>query len=87
MAKLEIYVSVECWTGGETDRIVAETRLNYPDVDVQVINGAAGAWPSYVFATPTYVLNGRVISLGNPEWQRLSFELRTAEKTSREMGK
>jgi hypothetical protein len=36
--------------------------------------------PSIVFAAPTYVLNGHVVSIGNPRREELAAQLRDAQK-------
>ncbi len=38
----------------------------FPQVAIELIDIAAGPGPETIFAVPTYVLNGRVVSLGNP---------------------
>ena len=71
MNKLEIYIREECWTCAESLRIAEEMREEFPQVTIEVIDLSAVPRPSNVFATPTYVLNGRVISLGNPKREEL----------------
>lgn len=66
---LAIYVAPGC-LGCERARALAETirALPLPGVDVRLVDlGEPGAErPPAVFAVPTYLLNGRVLSLGNP---------------------
>lgn len=66
---LEIVVAPGC-LGGETARWLAGVvgGLGFADLDVRVIDlGDPGAVrPSAVFAVPTYLLDGRVLCLGNP---------------------
>lgn len=78
MTKLDVYIADDCWSCTETGRIVSKVMDEFPSISVETINAETGRWPSYVFAAPTYVLNGRVISLGNPGWQQLRDQLRTA---------
>jgi hypothetical protein len=65
---LEVYVSSECLNCDEALSLAEEAAARYPDVVVRVIdldlNGSPP--PDPVVAVPTYVLNGRVVSLGNP---------------------
>lgn len=75
MTKLEVFVTDDCWTCDETDRIVSKVAVDFPTVDVEVINARTGRWPNNVFASPTYMLNGRIISLGNPSWATLCQQL------------
>jgi hypothetical protein len=67
---LEIYVAPNCF-GCETARDVARMvrALGWPDLEVRVLDLSEPGVspPPAVFAVPTYVLDGRVISLGNPE--------------------
>jgi hypothetical protein len=75
---LEIFVMPHCF-GCETARRLAE-RIRaqaLPHVDVRLVDlSAPGAVrPSTVFAVPTYLLDGRVLSLGNPEEEWLLSQL------------
>ncbi|MBW3633519.1 MAG: hypothetical protein KY456_10895 [Chloroflexi bacterium] len=67
---LEIYVAPDCF-GCETARHLASTvrALSRPDLEVRLLDLSEPdvIRPSAVFAVPTYMLDGRVISLGNPE--------------------
>ena len=66
--QLSIYVMQHC-DGCAYAREVAEAiRLHYPRVCVAVVDiGQSGVTiPDEIFATPTYMLNGKVWSLGNP---------------------
>ena len=47
----------------------------FPEATVELVDIQGSPLPEYVFAVPTYVLNGRVISLGNPTRQELSQKL------------
>lgn len=82
MAKLEVYVSGDCWSCAETYRIVDKVALQFPEVMVDVVEAGTGRWPNYVFASPTYVLNGRVISLGNPGWEELTRKLKAVQRVA-----
>jgi len=83
---LEIYVAPDC-LGCETARdLAARVReTGAPNLDVRLIDlGTPGAVrPPAVFAVPTYLLDGRVLSLGNPEpsWlmERLAAPVPTAD--------
>ena len=71
MIKLQIFVSDDCWACKETHRIAAETRARFTDVDVSVLDLLSDQRPAAVFAAPTYLLNGKIISLGNPRREEL----------------
>ena len=75
---LEIYIALDCF-GCETARTLASNvrALNRPDLEVQVLDLSEPdvIRPPAVFAVPTYMLDGRVISLGNPEQEWLLDQL------------
>ena len=79
MVSLEIYVTAECWSCEESKRIAAEMREEFPRVAIELVDLQSGRRPSQVFAAPTYVLNGRVISLGNPTRKELREKLKVAQ--------
>lgn len=65
---LQVFVADHCQTCDYIEPLLAELRQNCPLVRIEIVNlGEPGSQrPAAVFATPTYILNGRVISLGNP---------------------
>ena len=77
---LRVYVSDDCWSCQETRRIVAEITPQFPEVTVELLE-MDGDRPDDVFAVPTYVLNGRVIFMGNPTRGELSQKLIAAHQT------
>jgi len=66
MVKLQVYINEDCWTCDESRRIVAEIAPQFPEVKVELLDLSSGEYPDNIFAVPTFVLNGRIISLGNP---------------------
>ena len=66
MPRLQVYIADHCWTCEETARIVAGAARRYPEIAFEVLNLDEVEQPENVFAVPTYVLDGRVIFLGNP---------------------
>lgn len=71
--RLAIYVASHCGTCRYAHEVADDIRLRYPAVRVEVIDieAAPEAVPEEVFATPTYMLNGRIWSLGNPSEQKI----------------
>lgn len=65
---LQVFIANHCQTCDYIEPLLAELRQNCPLVRVEIVNlsGPSSQRPTAVFATPTYMLNGRVISLGNP---------------------
>ena len=77
---LEVYVSRECLNCGEAMRLASEAAERFPGVVVRVIDLDLDGSPppDPVVAVPTYVLNGRVVSLGNPYPEELFSRLHEA---------
>jgi hypothetical protein len=65
---LRIYVGKHCWSCDEAVRLAEEVERKFVELNVEVIDLDAEGSVNYddVFSTPTYILNGRTISLGNP---------------------
>jgi hypothetical protein len=79
MIKLQVYTSDDCWTCEETERIVSDVAARFPDVEVNVLNLTSPDKPDEVFAVPTYLINGRIVSLGNPTREELAHKLKKAQ--------
>lgn len=65
---LKIYVAEHCLGCEEACDTAFRIEQDYPHLTVQVIDVEKNkeAIPEEVFATPTYILNNRIVSLGNP---------------------
>lgn len=74
---LRIYIGQHCWSCEEALRLAAEVRTHFTALNVELIDldaeGSVNA--DDVFSTPTYVFNGRTISLGNPTRDELFLKL------------
>ena len=69
---LRIYISEHCWGCQGAREVAAQMQQLYPKLAVRLVDlDAAEEKPDGIFATPTYVLNGRVVSLGNPRPEAL----------------
>jgi len=68
ISKLKIFVAEDCPGCVEARAIATHIEQGYPGLNVEVIdiNNDPTAVPEKVFATPTYILDDRVVSLGNP---------------------
>ncbi len=80
--RLEVYVSSQCLNCDEAVRLAEEAAARYPSVIVRVVDldqeVDKGPPPDPVVAVPTYVLDGRVVSLGNPYPEELFARLHEA---------
>ncbi len=65
---LEVFVEAGCESCDRALALADEIAKQFPSLPVSVIDisETANALPDAVFAVPTYVLNGRVVALGNP---------------------
>ena len=71
--QLTIYVTRHCPNCQYALEMAATIRAQYAHVEVRVVEleTATEPIPDCVFATPTYLLNGRVWSLGNPSYPQV----------------
>jgi len=78
--RLEVYVSSQCLNCGEAVRLAEEAAARYPNVGVRVIDldEDGSPPPDPIVAVPTYLLDGQVISLGNPYPEELFARLHEA---------
>ncbi len=76
---LRVYVDRDCWNCQEARALAYEMTELFPSIRVELIDlGQVANRPDDIFATPTFVLNGRVISLGNPSREALYQHIRHA---------
>lgn len=68
MPLVQIVVASSCAGCREARRLAGEAKRRFPTVAVDVIDldTEPERQPESVFAVPTYLLDGHVISLGNP---------------------
>ena len=68
MRTLEVFVTADCAGSAAARRIAADLARAAPDLAVQVIDvhAESARVPAAVVAVPTYVVDGRLIHLGNP---------------------
>lgn len=80
---LRVYIAPHCPICREALRIVESIRRRFAKLYVEVIDLEAKHAKNIdgVFSVPTYVLNGRTVSLGNPELEALERKLTNAMST------
>lgn len=68
MIRLEVYIEWDCLVCRRSLRLAEHVRQRFPTVDVRIVNVTTerGEHSDLVIATPTFILNGRIFSLGNP---------------------
>jgi hypothetical protein len=77
-AELIIYVSRYCTVCRYAYEVADLIRTSFPWVQVSLVDLETTETdvPEVVFATPTYLLNGRVWSLGNPSLEKVQTTFR-----------
>lgn len=80
---LDVYVISGCANCEYARGLASRVADAFPSVHVQVVDLMTLAEPpEAVFAAPTYVVNGKVVSLGNPDDQELFALLQAAQSSS-----
>lgn len=79
--RVAIYVTDHCANCDYAREVARLIRADYPRVTVAVIDLAdpQEPVPDAVFATPTYLIDGRLWSLGNPSPQQIRDKLSVVE--------
>ena len=71
--KLEVYVVDDCSSCERAQNFVAGIINRYANLKIDLFNlsNPDTISPDNVFATPTYILNGSILFLGNPSLEEL----------------
>ncbi|MBI2845925.1 MAG: hypothetical protein HYX86_05205 [Chloroflexi bacterium] len=71
--KLQIVVEPRCAFCPQAITLGQQAKSHFPDLEVEILDLAQQGTqrPEQVVAVPTFLLNGEVISLGNPSALRL----------------
>lgn len=66
--RLKVYISSLCFACEGTGFIVKKIEKYFPDLKVEIIDIESENMeiPDSIFSVPTYSLNGKTVSLGNP---------------------
>jgi hypothetical protein len=77
MAQLDVYVAENCFGCAEAQRLASVVASRFARLSVRVVDleRDPDARPESVVAVPSYVLDGRVIALGNPRQAELFLDL------------
>lgn len=86
VAALRVYVEAGCRNCDRALRLAQEARERFLDLDVQVVDmtDPSSERREEVFAVPTFALDGRVLSLGNPRRDKLMSEIAAALERERQ---
>ncbi len=71
---LVLYIDENCPSCASAVEVAERARVEFPHVDVSVVDLGVSSedQPDGVFAVPTFLLEGTVVSLGTPSWERLA---------------
>lgn len=66
---LKIFVRTSCAGCAEAQATAYHIEETFPQVAVEVVDmdNPQAVIPDEIFATPTYLLDGHIVSLGNPD--------------------
>jgi CRP-like cAMP-binding protein len=81
VATLTVYVEQGCPSCHAAREVAERVRAIYPEVKVLVVDlgdVSSEEVPPQVFAAPTFLLDGEVVSLGTPAWETLTALLERA---------
>jgi hypothetical protein len=80
--QVSIYVTAHCSNCGYAWQVADQIRGEYPHIAVTLVDLAnpQEPVPDAVFATPTYLLDGRLWFLGNPSPDQVRVRLDSLEK-------
>jgi hypothetical protein len=79
--RLEIVVAPNCPPCLEARSIAGEAATRFPALEVELIElDGRRPLPERVVATPTYLLDGVVVSLGNPPREALFAEIECRQR-------
>ena len=78
---LEIYITENCFGCKGALELAEELRNEFPSVVIELIelHKAGKRRRAEIFPTPTYVLDGKTVSLGNPDPRVIRDQLRAAQ--------
>jgi hypothetical protein len=71
---LKIFIAENCPGCNDARLIAAQIEQNHPKITVELVDVTEprAAVPEAIFATPTYMLNDRIVSLGNPSPEQVA---------------
>ena len=75
---LALYIGESCDSCRAALEVAERAGREFPHIDVRVVDLSVSSEqrPDGVFAVPTFLLDGEVVSLGTPSWNRLAPLLR-----------
>lgn len=85
MVQLELFVTNDCASCLRARMVAARAAAAFPVLNVRItdLDDPAFTPPANVFAVPTFLLDGKVASLGTPDWEQLRECIRAALAASR----
>ncbi len=76
VVKLQVFVKTGCEVCSRARQLAQQADERFPNLEVDIVDmNKASPDRDDVFAVPTFVLEGRVLSLGNPQESELHDEV------------
>jgi alkyl hydroperoxide reductase subunit AhpF len=84
---LDVYLSAHCLQCPDARALAQEMARKFPALVVRItdLDGTGAQPPAAVFAVPTFLLDGKIVSLGTPYREDLVREIRLALKASKDL--
>lgn len=76
VVKLQVFVKKDCEVCSRARKLAQQADEQFPNLEVDIVDmNEAQFVREDVFAVPTFILEGRVLSLGNPQRSELHDEV------------
>jgi hypothetical protein len=76
--RLSLYITSDCFSCQESVSIISEVAKRFPELITEVVNleNAGAVKPDEVFAVPTYLMDGKMLFMGNPYLETMISSIR-----------
>jgi hypothetical protein len=77
--RLELFITSDCPSCVNAQDVANKAAAQFPELQVSITNldMPDAVVPDTIFAVPTFCLDGRIISLGTPDWRALKQKIRS----------
>ena len=83
-SRLELFITNDCPSCVNALYVADKAAAQFPELKVSITNldMPNAVVPDTIFAVPTFCLDGRIVSLGTPNWRALKQKIRSSLTTS-----
>ena len=84
ITRLDLFVTSDCPSCVNALYVADKAAAEFPELKVTITNldMPNAVVPDAIFAVPTFCLDGRIVSLGTPDWRALKQKIRSRLTTS-----